>query len=84
MKMRIMKKHMAKRSVFCLLLLGLTALCACALAAPEVTSLLASDAALISGQDGWYFDFNVTEGGTLGAQLFSGETGEFVAPVGAQ
>ena len=84
MKMRITKKHMAKRSVFCLLQLCLTALCACALAAPEVTSLLASDAALISGQDGWYFDFNVTEGGTLGAQLFSGETGEFVAPVGAQ
>ena len=66
-------------SVFLLL----TALCAGALAAPELGGVLASDAQLISGQPGWYFDFSLTEGGTLAMQLLSGETGEFVADLGA-
>ena len=37
----------------------------CALAAPQLTRVFADDIALISGQDGWYFEFNTTEGGTL-------------------
>lgn len=54
-----------------------------ALAAPELSGVLADDVQLISGQDGWYFDFSTTEGGTLAMQLMSGETGDFVADLGA-
>ena len=73
----LMKKHM---SIFLILLCLLPA---CALAAPELSGVLASDISLISGMDGWYFDFNASEGGTLGVQLLSGETGEAVYDVGA-
>ena len=45
-----------------------------ALAQPELSGVFADDVALISGQDGWYFDFYATEGGRLGMQLLSGET----------
>ena len=72
---------MIKRILSVFLLL--TALCAGALAAPELGGVLASDAQLIAGQPGWSFDFSVTEGGTLAMQLLSGETGEFVADLGA-
>lgn len=54
----------------------------CALAAPQLTRVFADDIALISGQDGWYFEFNTTEGGTLAMQLLSGETGEALCDLG--
>lgn len=64
----------------------LTALLLCAsaaLAAPELTGVFADDVMLISGQDGWYFDFHTTEGGSLALQLLSGQTGEAVCDLGA-
>lgn len=54
-----------------------------ALAAPELSSVFAGDVTLIAGQDGWYFDFYTTEGGTLAMQLLSGETGERLSDLGA-
>lgn len=54
-----------------------------ALAAPELSGVLASDAQLITGQDGWHFDFYTSEGGTLAMQLLSGETGEALYDLGA-
>ena len=72
-----MKKHVS----MLLILLFLTPVCA--LAAPALSSVLSSDASLVSGMDGWYFDFTAGEGGTLGVQLLSGETGEIVYDVGA-
>lgn len=72
-----MKKNMA----LFLLLLALAP--AVALAAPQLSGVLADDVQLIAGQDGWYFDFQLTEGGTLAMQLLSGETGEVVADLGA-
>ena len=67
-----------------ILLLALLLACVpCALAAPELTGVFADDVQLISGQDGWYFDFYASEGGTLALQLLSGETGEAVADLGA-
>ena len=52
-------------------------------AAPVLSGVFADDVALISGQDGWYFNFTTSEGGSLAMQLLSGETGEVVADVGA-
>lgn len=66
----------------CILLLALTMASACAAAAPELTGVFADDVTLVTGMDGWYFDFSATEGGTLALQLLSGETGEYVADVG--
>ncbi len=73
-----------KRNLFFLIIVYALLACAPALAAPQLGDVFASDAVLISGQDGWYFEFSATEGGTLGVQLFSGETGEYIANVGAQ
>ena len=73
-----------KKSIFSLLLalcLGLVA--GCALAAPQLSSVFADDIALVSGQPGWYIEFDVSEGGTLALALLSGETGETVADLGA-
>ena len=72
-----MKKHI------CILLILACLLPVCALAAPQLSGVLSSDASLVSGQDGWYFDFTTSEGGTLAVQLLSGETGEAVCDVGA-
>ena len=72
-----MKKHF-----FFLTLTVLLLTAACALAAPELTNIMADDSELISGQDGWYFDFETTEGGTLAMRLYSGDTGEFVCELG--
>ncbi|MBQ4264462.1 MAG: L,D-transpeptidase family protein [Clostridia bacterium] len=72
-----MKKHI------CLLLSALCLMPALALAAPELSGVLPGDAALVSGAEGWYFDFAASEGGTLALQLLSGETGEAVYDVGA-
>ena len=71
-----MKKHL------CIALALACLLPAFALAAPQLTGVLSADASLISGQDGWYFDFNASEGGMLAMQLLSGETGETVYDVG--
>lgn len=71
-----------KKSMFLLFLL-LAFAPALSLAAPQLSGVLADDAQLIAGQDGWYFDFQLTEGGTLAMQLLSGETGEPVADLGA-
>ena len=54
-----------------------------ALAAPQLSGVFADDIALVSGVDGWFFDFNASEGGTMALQLLSGETGEAVADLGA-
>ena len=72
-----MKKHIA------MLLILLCLLPAAALAAPVLSGVLSSDASLVSGTDGWYFEFNAGESGVLGMQLLSGETGEVVCDVGA-
>jgi len=74
---------MMKKKLFALLLILMTGLCACAQAAPELSGVFADDVALVSGQDGWYFSFSASQGGTLAMQLFSGETGEYIAEVGA-
>ena len=54
-----------------------------ALAAPELSGVFASDAALIAGQSGWHFQFHTTEGGVLALRLLSAQTGETVADLGA-
>ena len=72
-----MKKHIG------MWLILMCLLPAYALAAPVLSGVLSSDAALVSGADGWYFDFTTSEGGTLGVQLLSGETGEIVYDVGS-
>ena len=72
-----MKKHV------CILLILACLLPACALAAPVLERVVPGDASLVSGEDGWYFDFSATEGGTLAMQLLSGETGEAVCDAGA-
>ena len=65
----------------------LTALCltaASAQAEPQLSGVFAGDAALVAGQDGWYFDFQASESGTLAMQLLSGETGEVIADIGSE
>ena len=71
-----------KRSM-CIFLLALCLIPALALAAPALERVFASDVTLVSGQDGWSFDFYAGEGGTLAVQLLSGKTGEAVCDVGA-
>jgi len=72
-----MKKHI-------LILLTLVCLLpAYALAAPVLENVVPGDASLVSGADGWYFDFFASEGGTLNMQLLSGETGERMFDVGS-
>ena len=56
---------------------------ACALAAPELSGVFASDSGLVIGSGGWSFDFTASEGGRLAMELLSGETGEVIAPLGA-
>ena len=51
-------------------------------AAPVLERVLPGDASLVSGADGWYFDFFASEGGTLSMELLSGETGETLYSVG--
>ena len=72
-----MKKHIL------ILLILACLLPAYALAAPVLEHVVPGDASLVSGTDGWYFDFSVNEGGTLAMELLSGETGESVGSVGA-
>ena len=71
-----MKKHV------CIVLILACLLPACALAVPQLSGVISADAALVSGQDGWYFDFTASEGGMLAMQLLSGETGEVMYDVG--
>ena len=73
------------KAFFCILLSALLALCAVggALAAPELTGVFASDAWLTSGQAGWFFQFNASEGGAMALRLLSAQTGETVADLGA-
>ena len=72
----MMKKLMAA-------LLLMMAAASPALAAPVLDGVFAGDASLVAGQDGWYFDFTASEGGTLAMLLLSGETGEAVADIGS-
>ena len=73
-----------KKSILSLLLaLWLCLGAACALAAPQLSSVFADDSALVSGQDGWYIEFETSEGGTLALALLSGATGETVADLGS-
>ena len=74
---------MMKKLLFVLVLAMAVSICACAQAAPELSGVFPDDISLVSGQDGWYFQFNASQGGTLGMQLFSGETGEYITEVGA-
>ena len=67
-----------KKRICIILLVLLASLCGSAAAAPVLSGVFADDVALVSGQDGWYFNFTTSEGGTLGVQLLSGETGEVV------
>ena len=55
----------------------------CALAVPQLSGVYADDVALVSGEDGWFFDFSASEGGTMALQLLSGETGEPIDDLGA-
>ena len=68
----------------CILLAMLSLAAACAKAQPQLSAVFASDAALVAGQDGWYFDFQASEGGTMAMQLLSGETGEVIADIGSE
>jgi len=70
-----------KKIMFAWLLLLLMA--ATALAEPQLDAVFADDVSLTSGQDGWFIDFEATEGGTMALELLSGETGEKIADVGA-
>ena len=70
-----------KKIMFAWLLLLLMA--ATALAEPQLDAVFADDVTLISGRDGWYVEFEASEGGTLAMELLSGETGEKVADIGA-
>ncbi|MBQ2991858.1 MAG: L,D-transpeptidase family protein [Clostridia bacterium] len=72
-----------KKSVLFLVSALLMLLCLPALAQPQLTGVFADDVVLVSGQDGWYFDFSTTEGGRLGMQLLSAETGAYIADIGA-
>jgi len=74
---------MMKKKLFALAFALFVCLCAGAQAAPDLGTVFADDIALISGQDGWFFQFNASQGGTLAMQLFSGETGEYITEVGA-
>ena len=74
---------MMKKLLFVLVLAMAVSVCACAQAVPELSGVFPDDISLVSGQDGWYFQFNASQGGTLGMQLFSGETGEYITEVGA-
>ena len=74
---------MMKKLLFALVLAMAVSICACAQAAPELSGVFPDDISLVSGQDGWYFQFNASQGGTLAMQLFSGETGEYITEVGA-
>lgn len=71
-----------KRHIFALLL-ALCVLPVAALAAPELNSVFTDEMTLVSGQEGWTFNFYAGEPGTLAVQLLSGETGEPVCDVGA-
>lgn len=71
-----------KKSLF-IFLLALYLIAAPALAAPVLDRVYASDASLVSGQDGWSFDFCAGESGTLAVRLLSGQTGEAVCDIGA-
>ncbi|MGN0990817.1 MAG: L,D-transpeptidase [Candidatus Ventricola sp.] len=73
-----MKKSM------CMFLLALCLMPALAFAAPALERVFADEMTLVSGQDGWTFDFYAGEGGTLAVRLLSGETGEFVCDIGAR
>lgn len=74
---------MNKNILTLLLTLLLALACSGALAAPQLDAVFADDVALVSGQDGWYIEFETTEGGTLAMELLSGETGEKVADLGS-
>ena len=73
------------RAFCCIFLAALLALCVAggALAAPELSGVFASDAALTAGEAGWSFQFHTTEGGALALRLLSAQTGETVADLGA-
>ena len=73
---------MMKKRIF-VLLLAMLAVVPAALAAPELSDVFASDASLVAGQDGWYFDFTASESGVLAMQLLSSETGEVIADAGS-
>ena len=68
----------------CILLAMLSLSAACAQAAPQLSGVFADDAALVAGQDGWYFDFQASESGVIAMQLLSGETGEAIADIGSE
>lgn len=72
-----------KRRMLCLALLMLTLMAAQAAAAPQIGNVMAGGVSLVTGQDGWYFEFYASEGGALGAELLDQATGERVCSIGA-
>ena len=72
-----------KRRILPLLLLTLALAAAPALAAPQLGGVTTEGVSLVTGQDGWYFEFSTSEGGTLEMELLSGETGEQLGSLGA-
>ena len=72
-----MKKNMLLM-MLCMLLMAATAL-----AEPQLSAVFADDVTLTSGQDGWFVEFEASEGGTMAMELLSGESGEKVADLGA-
>ena len=71
-----------KKSIF-LIVLCFWLAAATALAEPKLSAVFADDVTLTSGQDGWYIEFEASEGGTMAMELLSGETGEKAADLGA-
>ena len=71
------------KRIFALCLTALFLSASCALAAPQLSAVFADDVVLTSGQDGWYIEFEASEGGTMALELLSGVTGEKLCDLGA-
>ena len=71
------------KTTFALLLTLLMLSASAALAAPQLSAVFADDVVLTSGQDGWFIEFEASEGGTMAMELLSGETGEKLHDLGA-
>ena len=71
-----------KKSIFLLLIMTLL-LVPSALSEPQLSSVFADDVTLTAGEDGWFVEFEASEGGKMAMELLSGETGEKLADLGA-
>ena len=62
-----------KKSIFLLLIMTLL-LVPSALSEPQLSSVFADDVTLTAGEDGWFVEFEASEGGKMAMELLSGET----------